>query len=180
MSRGTVTGLPSAHPISEFLPGIYLDDPLVQRWTAGMDELLAPVFLTLDGLDAYVDATLAPADFLHWLAGWVDAELDERWSLPRRRAVVAAAVALHARRGAIAALRDHIRRTCGCEVEVVDSGGARWSRIPDSAAPGSPTPRLVVRVPADRWDEVNRSRIARAVESMCPAHVPFELVPQQT
>ncbi|MFE7747272.1 hypothetical protein ACFU5M_33760, partial [Nocardia sp. NPDC057455] len=83
------------------------------------------------------------------------------------------------RRGGVAALREHIRRTCGCEVEVLDSGGARWSRTPDSAAPGSPTPRLVVRVPTDRWDEVNRSRIARAVESLRPANVPFELVPQQ-
>ncbi|MEV0292383.1 phage tail protein [Nocardia sp. NPDC050710] len=179
MTRGTVPGLPSAHPLGELLPGIYLDDPFVQRWTAGMDEILAPVFLTLDALDAYIDPALAPADFLSWLAGWVDAETDEQWPLPRLRAVVAAAVGLHARRGGVAALREHIRRVCGCEVEVIESGAARWSRTPDTPPPGNPNPQLTVRVPADRWDEVTRSRIARAVEAMCPAHVPFELVQAQ-
>jgi phage tail-like protein len=173
--RGTVPGLPSAHPLGEFLPGIYLDDPFVQRWTAGMDEILAPVFVTLDALYAYVDPALAPGDFLNWLAGWVDADTDEQWPPQRQRAVVAAAVGMHARRGGAAALREHIRRVCGCEVEVVESGGARWSRTPDSAVPGEAVARLVVLVPPEHWDGISRQRIARAVEAMCPAHVPFEL-----
>lgn len=176
--RGTVAGLPSAHPLGEFLPGIYLDDPFVQRWTAGMDDILAPVFVTLDALYTYIDPALAPADFLGWLAGWVDADTDEQWPPDRLRAVVAVAVGLHARRGGVAALREHIRRVCDCEVEVVESGAARWSRTPDTTAPGEPVPRLVVLVPAERWDTVTRQRIARAVEAMCPAHIPFELARQ--
>ncbi|WP_433522285.1 phage tail protein I [Nocardia pseudovaccinii] len=176
--RGTVTGLPSAHPLGEFLPGIYLDDPFVQRWTNGMDEILAPVFLTLDAMHTYVDPALAPADFLTWLAGWVDADTDEQWPTDRLRAVVAAAVGMHARRGGVAAMKEHIRTVCGCEVEVVESGGARWSRTPDTVAPGDTVSRLVVLVPPDRWDGPTRQRIARAVEAMCPAHVPFELARQ--
>ena len=84
MSRRSVPELATPHPLGELLPGLYLDDDLVQRWTAGLDEVLAPVFLTLDSLDAYFDSRLAPIDFVGWLAGWVDAELDERW--PARRA----------------------------------------------------------------------------------------------
>ena len=45
--------------------------------TTGLDQVLAPVFSTLDGLEAYVDPGTAPSDFLDWLASWVGIELDQ-------------------------------------------------------------------------------------------------------
>ncbi len=176
--RGSVPGLPCAFPLGELLPGVYFDDDFVQRWTAGMDDVLAPVYATLDGLDGYLDAHTAPVDFVAWLAGWVDAELDERWPLPVQRAVVGAALDTHRRRGTVAALRAHVRRVCGCDVQIEESGGARWSREPDMVAPGAATPRLVVRVPASHWNDVSRRRIRRAVDEMRPAQIPVELVPE--
>ena len=68
--RGAVPGLPTPHPIGLALPALYLDDGFTQRFTAGLDEVLAPVLLTLDCLDAYLDLELAPPDFLDWLAGY--------------------------------------------------------------------------------------------------------------
>ncbi|NEC21477.1 phage tail protein, partial [Streptomyces parvus] len=89
MTRAAVPGLPSRYPIGELLPALYADDDLAQRFTAGLDTVLAPVLSTLDNLPAYVDPALAPADFLPWLASWVGVEADPAWPVELRRAVVA-------------------------------------------------------------------------------------------
>ncbi|MGW2847530.1 hypothetical protein ACWC5G_21895, partial [Streptomyces sp. NPDC001274] len=67
MTRAAVPGLPSRYPIGGLLPALYADDDLAQRFTAGLDTVLAPVLSTLDNLPAYFDPALAPADFLPWL-----------------------------------------------------------------------------------------------------------------
>ena len=89
MTRGTIDGLHSAVPIVSLLPGIYQDDLFTQEFTGGLDDVLAPVFTTLDCLDTYVDPWLAPEDFLEWLAGWVGVVIDEGWPLDRSRAFIA-------------------------------------------------------------------------------------------
>jgi hypothetical protein len=66
------------------------------------DTALAPVIATLDGLPGYVDPWLAPTDFLDWLAGWVGVEVDEEWTVPQRRQIVAGAALRHRRRGTAA------------------------------------------------------------------------------
>lgn len=95
MSRGAVPGLPSPHPIGEWLPALYAEDDFAQRFTAGLDTVLAPVFATLDNLPAYFQPRLAPADFLGWLASWVAVEADPAWPEEVRRSVVERAVELH-------------------------------------------------------------------------------------
>src|SRR5437879_2123507 len=87
MTRGFVPGLASPHPLGDRLPAMYLEDSLVQRMTHAFDVVLAPIFSSLDNLDAYVDPELAPADFLLWLGDWVGLALDEAWPEERRRAV---------------------------------------------------------------------------------------------
>ena len=87
--RGTVDGLRSPVPIAGLLPGIYQDDQFTQDFTGGLDDVLAPVFATLDNIDAYVDPWLAPEDFLQWLAGWMGVVIDEGWPLERSRAFIA-------------------------------------------------------------------------------------------
>ena len=65
--RGMIEGLETPHPIGFELPGLFHDDDFTQRFTAALDEVIAPIFLTLDALEAYVDPWLAPEDFLGWL-----------------------------------------------------------------------------------------------------------------
>src|ERR1700730_1144995 len=72
----TSVELPSRYPIGGLLPALYADDDFAQRFTAGLDTMIAPVVSTLDNLAAYFDSRLAPEDFLMWLASWVGAELD--------------------------------------------------------------------------------------------------------
>ncbi|MGW2090124.1 hypothetical protein ACWCQ6_35010, partial [Streptomyces sp. NPDC001880] len=68
MTRAAVPGLASRYPIGGLLPALYADDDLAQRFTAGLDTVLAPVLSTLDNLPAYFDPLLTPADFLPWLS----------------------------------------------------------------------------------------------------------------
>ncbi len=173
MSRGDLAGLTSPHPLGALLPAVYLDDSLAQRFTEGLDEVLAPVFLTLDNLAAYFDPRLAPADFLSWVARWVGVELDETWPEARRRAVVAAAVVAHRRRGTRLGLAEHVRLVTGADVEVTESGGAAWSATPGAAAPGTEPARVSVRVVAADPAAVDRARLDRAVRENCPAHVTY-------
>src|SRR4051812_4883430 len=90
-ARGTVAGLASPHSLAAALPALYQEDDrasthpnMAQRFTSAFDELLAPVFLCLDNVDAYLDPMLAPPDFVDWLAGWLGLDLDENWPLERR------------------------------------------------------------------------------------------------
>lgn len=175
MSRGSIETLPSAHPLGEFLPGVYLEDPLARGFTEGLDPALAPVFLTLDCLEAYLDPLLTPPDFLPWLASWMGIELDETLPEPRRRHLVAEAGWLHRWHGTRAGLARLLELVTGGEVELRDSGGTRWSAAPGAEPPGEPVLQLdiVVRVPDPA--AVDRARLDRVVREARPAHLPYLL-----
>jgi phage tail-like protein len=168
--RGTVPGLPTPHPIAGLLPAVYQEeDPFAVRFTAGLDEVLAPVLATLDCLDAYVDPLLAPEDFLDWLAGWVGAVLDENVPLALRRSAVAGAAALHRRRGTVAGLRSALELLTGGTVDVADSGGAAWSATPGGVPPGESVPWVAIRVVAPPGVAVRS--VEAVVAAAKPAHV---------
>ncbi|MEU3573930.1 SDR family oxidoreductase, partial [Kitasatospora sp. NPDC036755] len=89
MTRAAVPGLPSPYPIGRLLPAMYADDDFAQRFTAGLDTVLAPVFATLDNLPAYFQPGLAPADFLDWLASCLDRTAVKRLIEPEEVAQLA-------------------------------------------------------------------------------------------
>jgi phage tail-like protein len=154
---------------------VYLEDSLAQRFTAGLDTVLAPVFLTLDCLDAYLDPWLTPPDFLPWLASWVGIELDETWPETRQREIVAAAARLHRDRGTRRGLIDYVELLTGGKVELIESGGTLTSAEPDASPPGTPTPglRVIVRVSDPNW--INMARLDRAVRDARPAHLSYQV-----
>jgi phage tail-like protein len=169
MRAGIVEGLASPRPLIEGLPGIYQEDDLTRRWMAALDEVLAPVFLALDGLPGYLDPALTPDDFLEWLAGWVGVLLDENWPIERRRTFVAQAAELYRLRGTRAGLAAHVRIFSGGQVDIADSGGVSWSTRSGSAFPGQPGYSMRVRVrgtPAS----VDAGRLEALVASAKPAH----------
>ncbi|TMC01797.1 MAG: phage tail protein [Chloroflexi bacterium] len=127
MTRGFVPGLASPHPLGERLPAMYLEDSLVQRMTGAFDDILAPIFSSLDNLDAYVDPDLAPEHFLLWLGDWVGLALDESWPVERRRAVVAAAAGLYRVRGTARGLAAYLQILTGANVEIEETGGTVYS-----------------------------------------------------
>ncbi len=184
MTRGLIEGLPSPRPLIATMPGLYQDDPMVQAWLSALDEVLAPVFLTLDTFPAYLDPWLTPPDFVPWLAGWVGLVLDPAWPMGRRRAAIARAAELYRSRGTKDGVAAAVELATGVSPEVTESGGATWSAQPTSgpptgADPAAPPYLLVrLRVPAGSAPDLSAAR--RAVELSAPAHVPatVEIVPE--
>lgn len=175
--RGTVEGLESPHPIGHALPALFQDDDVAQRFVAGLDDLLAPLFLTLDAVESYVDPWVAPRDFLAWIAEWVSAPWDPALDDMQQRAVVARAAELYGWAGTVKGLTAMVELVAGVTPEIEENGGASWTIEPGGELPGSPEPRVTVRVrtadlPAagpDREDRIDRLR--NAVLRFLPAHV---------
>ncbi|MFB7509521.1 phage tail protein [Streptomyces broussonetiae] len=172
MSRAAVPGLPSRHPIGGLLPALYADDDFAQRFTAGLDTVLAPVFATLDSLSAYLDPRVAPLDFVAWLASWVGTADDPEWSAQLRREAVVRAVELHRWRGTRRGLVERLRLTLGVNAEVSGDGGAVWSSTAGAEALPEPSGEVLVRVWPGRDPEVDEGRVREVVRSLCPVHVP--------
>jgi phage tail-like protein len=169
--RGTIDGLRVPYTIGQQLPAVYQEDPFAMRFTAGFDDVLAPLLSTLDCLEAYVDPWLTPEDFLDWLAGWVGMVLDENWPLDRRRAVTAHAVELFRKRGTAAGLREIVELFTAGSVQINETGGTAWSQQPGGDLPGEPSPRLSVRVWVDDPESIRESVLDALVAATKPAHV---------
>lgn len=170
--RGETPGILSPVPVVSRLPAVLADDDFLARFVTGLDDVLAPVYLTLDNLHAYLDPELAPEDFLLWLTSWVGIEHDQTWPVERTRAAVASAASLHRWRGTSRGVADAVALAFGGEVEVAESGGVTGSLAPGAPFPGEATPslRVVLRVPAG--SNVDPRRLDALVASVKPAHVP--------
>ncbi|MDN0198349.1 phage tail protein [Streptomyces sp. S.PNR 29] len=170
MSRAAVPGLPSRYPIGEQLPALYADDDFAQRFTAGLDVVLAPVFATLDNLHAYLDPRVTPTDFLAWLASWVGAAHDPHRPAELRRDAVVRAVELHRWRGTGYGLVEGLRLALGVHAEVTGDGGAAWSRTAGADLPPELPDETLVRVWPGRAGRVDEDRVREIVRAMCPVH----------
>jgi phage tail-like protein len=173
--RGSVEGLASPRPLGNELPAAFQEDEFCMRMVSAFDEVLAPVFSTLDCWDSYLDPQLAPDDFVDWLASWVGVDVDETWSLERRRQLIQGAVFLYRIRGTVAGLTAHLDLYAGVAPAIEESGGCGWSETAGAQLPGSPRPRLSVRLEVGDPATVNRTTVNRIVGSSRPAHLPYEL-----
>ena len=170
--RGGIDGLGSPHPIGLQLPAVYADDEMAQRFTAGLDDLLAPMLNVLDCMDSYFTPTLAPEDFTEWLGSWGGAETEPDAPLPLLRESVAAAAGLHRLRGTRRGLAEAVRLAFGVEPEINESGGAEWSARPLGGFPGDPQPHLEVVLRVDRPERIDLQRLTELVRAARPAHIP--------
>jgi phage tail-like protein len=173
--RGTIDGLPTGRPIGALLPAVFADDPFSQRFTAGLDEVLAPVFSTLDNFDSYLDPALAPDDFVDWLATWVALDVQEHWSVPRRRRLVSTAVALHRRRGTRGGLAALIETVVDGRAQIDDSGGCVASESANTPLPGADVPGLRIRLYVDDPARIDVARLNALIAGNKPVHLPHTL-----
>ena len=169
--RGLVPELLTPHPLGPTLPALFQEDSFSWRLCEGLDEVLTPIMVDLDCLDAYLDPGLAPPDFLEWLAGWVGLSLDQNWSDAQRRALVGEAGELYRWQGTARGIAEHIRLYTGVDPEVDDTGGVSWSAAPLGALPGQPGAQVVVRVAVVDPGEVDVSHLDAIVAAAKPAHV---------
>lgn len=169
--RAYVPELASPHPLGAFLPALYQQDDFAQRWTAGLDAVLAPVFNSMDNFEAYLDPRLAPPDFLDWLGTWMGLISDETWPTERRRAFVSQASELYRIRGTPRGLASHVQIFSGGEVQIVEHGGTSWSTETGAPLPGSAGFDLVIRVMVEDPGSVDSARLNALVAAAKPAHL---------
>jgi phage tail-like protein len=169
--RGAIEGIATPVPVIEQMPAIFQENFFTQQLTDAFDQVLAPVFATLDCLDAYVDPMLTPFDFLEWLAGWVGLAIDEDWPLARQRTFVSEAVKVYRLRGTAAGLEAEVEIYTQGTVHVIESGGCIWSSTPNTAPPGSSPPSVFVRVALPDPDRVSVAGLEAIVSAAKPAHV---------
>lgn len=169
--RAMIEGLESPHPIGLQLPGLFHDDDFTQRFTSALDEVLAPIFVTLDAIEAYVDPWLAPQDFLTWISQWVGMPIEDDLPEARKRALVANAAAIYTWAGTARGIADLVETYTGVRPEVEDSGGVSFSSTPGGEIPGTDAASVTVRlrVPADVT--VDADRVTRLLRATLPAHL---------
>ena len=166
-----IEGLESPHPIGLELPGLFHDDDFTQRFCSALDEVLSPVFVTLDAIEAYVDPWLAPDDFLNWLSEWLGIEVEQDLAEDRKRAMVAGAVHFYGWAGTARGLADLVETYTGFRPEVTDSGGTSWSSAPGGDLPGSPDMTVKVTLRVDDPSTIDEHRVQRLLRQSVPAHV---------
>lgn len=151
------------------------EDDFLWRWCGGLDELLAPIQLTLDTLDAYFDPRLAPTDFLGWLAGWVALADRTDWPEDGWRTLIADAAELYRRRATPWTLARVIELYARAQVTVRDSGGCVDG---PAGVPLDAPPSLVVHIAGARrppTDPAFRRGVEAVVAAAKPAHVPHRI-----
>ena len=172
MRRG-VEGLCSPRPLIDTMPSAYRSDPLAEQLCASFDDVLAPIFATLDCLTAYLDPQTAPADMLDWLSGWIGLTVSAHEEPARKRELIIKGAALLPWRGTARSVHEAVEAAFNRETEVIDSTSATWS--PRSVPGGQPVPSLIVRVTVDEEDDIDERSLDALVESVKPAHVPHRV-----
>ena len=159
------------HSAAAQLPGVYQGELVVDGFCAALDEVLAPVPLTLDSLPAYLDPQTTPRDMLPWLAGWVGIAIDPAPSVAEQRTFVRDAAQMLRWRGTARGLREAIRLETGLDAQIQETGGTEWSSTPGAALPGEPGNRVIVRISAAEPDSVDAGLVEEIVAASIPAHV---------
>ncbi len=157
------------------LPSMLREDPFASQFCTGLDEVLAPVWLSLDSFAAYLDLGTTPEDMLPWLAHWLGVSVDPASEPASQRELLQAARELHAIRGTRDGIALAVRTALGVEAQVTETGAASWSESAGGNLPGEAVPRVVVvvRAPADR--ELDLDRLDAVITSALPAHVRYRV-----
>jgi len=169
--RGHLADLASPHPIARSLPGLYQDESFVERFCAALDEVLAPVVVTLDSWPSYLDVSTTPEDLLPWLAAWTGMTVDPGQPRDRQRLLLRQAVALHGSQGTRRGIELAVEAVFGLRAEVRETGATAWSMEADAPLPGEPQQAFVLQVFATADEPVDEERLDLVVEGLKPAHV---------
>ncbi|WP_434447158.1 phage tail protein [Lentzea sp. E54] len=175
MSRGTTDGAVSPFPISSYLPAVFQEDSFAPRFTAGLDEVLAPAVGVLDCLSAYLDPGTTPEDFLPWLGSWLGLRLMATVPPARMRALIEAAPRLYASRCTMTGLREWLELMTGGDVMLHDRVRIIVSAVPSRGAHHVEPPHLLVDISVDDPARVPLADVDNVIALNKPVHVPHTL-----
>jgi phage tail-like protein len=105
----------------KYLPAIYEDDDFIGRYLLIFESMMSPLFWILDNFDLYLSPDLAPEEWLHWFAGWVDMLMLPELPEDRKREIARQIGWLFLRRGTKAQLERLLELYFGVSPEIVES-----------------------------------------------------------
>ncbi len=176
-----------------YLPALYEQDELMGRFLMLFESFWTPIETQLDSIPFYFDPRITPANFLPWLASWLDLEIDERWSEERLRQLIRWAIALHRSRGTKWGLLKYLEIYTGQKAEITERRSANFilgveARLGPGIALGrgnvphtfSVTLRLPPIEAEDKAERVRQEQIRRRtiesiIEMQKPAHTVYKL-----
>lgn len=165
----------------EYLPAIFQDDEFMGQFLLTFESILKPIDNTIENIPSYLNPLMTPEHLLHWLASWVDLNLDPTWPLEKRRQLVEAAAELHGWRGTKRGLSEHLRTYTGSVPEISESiPGMRLeqdTRLGINAQLGSSVAghHFTVTLELDGKNEINESIVRAIIEAQKPAYAAYTL-----
>ena len=152
----------------------------LRRFLLLLEDLVTPVERILDAIHWYFDPTLAPEDFLPWLASWVDLALDENWPVERRRQLIRSAASLYRWRGTRRGLTEHLRLYTGIVPRIEEHfSGVRLGdgqRLGFDTILGEGTGHtFTVTLEVEDLADLDPQHVRRIIEAEKPAHTGYLL-----
>jgi phage tail-like protein len=176
-----------------YLPSLYERDELLGRFLMLFESFWAPIERQIDDIYDYFDPRMAPADFLPWLAGWLDLELDERWPEERLRRMLRWAIALHRSRGTKWGLLKYLEIYTGHQAEITERRARNFlvgpearlgpaialgrANVPHTFTVSLQLPPLEIEEKEERarQEQIRRHTIESIIEMQKPAHTVYTL-----
>ena len=165
----------------EYLPSIFRDDEMMGRFLHIFESILNPLENTVDNLALYFDPGLAPAEFLPWLASWVDLTLDPNWPLERRRELIGRAAELYRWRGTKKGLSEYLRIYTGKKPEILEYIPGmimdQKTRLGENTVLGSSGSghHFTVIIDIGQNDSLDQMTVRHIIENQKPAHTSYTL-----
>ena len=167
-----------AVPIGSLLPAVFQEyDENALRFTAGLDGVLAPVWLSIDCFDAYLSPAMSPDDVTAWLATWVGIVAEDNWHPERLAGLIERAFELFRWRGTVKGMADLIEAYTGLRPDIVDNGGVAVAGVRGGNVSAVERAMVVVRFPRQALGEVEEvrndrlERLTALVDATAPAQV---------
>lgn len=105
----------------QYLPYYFSEDPFLGRYLLIFEDLFGSLEQVIAHFDLLLDPRTALESFLPTLAAWLGVDIDDRWPVEQRRAILRAAVELYDWRGTKKGLTRLLEASSGCAVEIVEN-----------------------------------------------------------
>lgn len=145
----------------ESLPVIYADNDFLGRFLLLFQNVWEPLEQRQDHIDMYFDPRTSPANFLPWLASWLDLSFNQHWPETRRRRLLAEAIDLYRWRGTRYGLVRMIEVCTGITPEVTDNPAQPYI--------------FDVKITLPKDGDIDKNLIEELIQAHKPAHAGYRL-----
>ena len=177
-NRKLIPGLQSPFPMINYTSSMLIEDPVAQMICASLDEVLAPIISVLDCYDAYLDAHVAPLDFVRYMCSWILVSPELGWSESVVRNALSHAITFYGLRGTSVGLERFFAAVLQLNVTVEESGSVTTSR--DSTDPSTwpvpAPPNATITIHGQEGVPVDLNFVNLVLNTALPAHVDARLV----